>query len=129
MLTGDIQMALVPPGVAMSHVQSGRLRAVGVASGRCILVPDVAPLSASGLSGVDLEVGTALVGPARLSAGAKERLAREIPRLAREEDLRQTLFRQGWQAVGGSPEALTGRVREEAATMRKIIAIPGVALD
>lgn len=79
LITGDIQMALMPPGVAMPHVRAGKLHAVGLAGGRSTLVPEVAPLSDAGVKDLRLEVWTAVIAPAKLSAEARSRLVKAIP--------------------------------------------------
>jgi tripartite-type tricarboxylate transporter receptor subunit TctC len=121
MLGTQIHMALVPPGLAMPHVKSGRLRFIGLTGGRSTLVPEVGALSELGVKNVNLEVWTALVGPAGLSKQAQERLAREVPQVIRSEATRQRLFTQGWQAVGSSAEGLRTRVSEERAVLGGII--------
>jgi tripartite-type tricarboxylate transporter receptor subunit TctC len=129
MLGGQIQMALIPPGVAMPHVRSGKLKAIGLAGGRSSLVPEVPPLADAGVANVNLEVWTALIGPAGLSKAAQARLAQEVPRIIRDADTRQKLFNQGWQAVGTSPEGLKSRVKDEAAILGGIIQSRGIKLE
>ena len=129
MLGGQIQMALIPPGVAMPHVRSGKLKAIGLAGGRSSLVPEVPPLADAGVTNVNLEVWTALIGPAGLSKAAQARLAQEVPRIIRDADTRQKLFNQGWQAVGTSPDGLKSRVKDEAAILGGIIRSRGIRLE
>jgi tripartite-type tricarboxylate transporter receptor subunit TctC len=129
MLGGQIQMALIPPGVAMPHVRAGKLKAIGLAGGRSSLVPEVPPLADAGVANVNLEVWTALIGPANLSKAAQARLAQEVPRIIRDADTRQKLFNQGWQAVGTSPDGLKSRVKEEAAILGGIIQSRGIKLE
>ena len=129
MLGGQIQMALIPPGVAMPHVRSGKLKAIGLAGGRSSLVPEVPPLADAGVTNVNLEVWTALIGPASLSKAAQARLALEVPRIIRDADTRQKLFNQGWQAVGTSPDGLKSRVKDEAAILGGIIQSRGIKLE
>jgi tripartite-type tricarboxylate transporter receptor subunit TctC len=129
MLGGQIQMALVPPSLAMPHVKSGRLRAIGLAGGRSPLVPEVPSLAEVGVRDVNLEVWTALVGPARLSAAAQARLALEVGKIYRDPEVRAKLFQQGWQAVGTAPEGLKTRVQEEMASMRSLVAQRGIRLE
>jgi tripartite-type tricarboxylate transporter receptor subunit TctC len=129
MLGGQIQMALIPPGVAMPHVRSGKLKAIGLAGGRSSLVPEVPPLADAGVANVNLEVWTALIGPANLSKAAQARLAQEVPRIIRDADTRQKLFNQGWQAVGTSPDGLKTRVKDEAAILGGIIQSRGIKLE
>lgn len=129
LLGGQIQMALIPPGVAMPHVRSGKLRAIGLAGGRSALVPEVPPLAEAGVKNVNLEVWTALIGPANLSKTAQMRLSQEVPRILRDEQTRQKLFNQGWQAVGTSPDGLKSRIKDEAAIMGNIIQTRGIRIE
>lgn len=129
MLGGQIQMALIPPGVAMPHVRAGKLRAIGLAGGRSALVPEVPPLAEAGVRNVNLEVWTALIGPASLSKAAQTRLSQEVPRIMRDADTRQKLFNQGWQAVGTSPDGLKSRIKDEAAILGNIIQTRGIKIE
>jgi tripartite-type tricarboxylate transporter receptor subunit TctC len=129
MIGGQIQAALVPPGVAMPQVRAGKLRAVGLAGARSTLVPELEPLSAAGVSGFDLEVWTALVGPANLPPAAVRKLSAAVVEVLRQPETRQRMFTAGWQAVGTSPEGLKLRVAEEAKAMGAIIATRGIKLD
>lgn len=125
----QVQMALMPPGVAMPQVHGGKVKAIGVTSGRSALVPDVPPLADAGVKDFNLEVWTALVGPAGLSAGAKARLAAEVPKILREQETRTRLLNQGWQAVGTSAEGLQQRVKEEAALLGGIIKAQNITVN
>jgi tripartite-type tricarboxylate transporter receptor subunit TctC len=126
LMQGQIQMALIPPGLALPQVKAGKLKAIGLTAGRSTLAPELPSLRDAGVSNFELEVWTALVGPARLSRAAQDRLAREVPALMRDGDSRQKLFNAGWQAQGTAPEALKLRVRNEAAILGGIIAMRGI---
>ena len=117
MIGGEIQMALVPPGIAMPQVNAGKLKAIGLTSGRSALVPNVPPLADAGLKDFNLEVWTALVGPARLSKAARDRLSAEVPALVRDPAVRQRLITGGRQPVGTSPDGLKRRGGDEAMTL------------
>jgi len=129
MLGGQIQMALIPPGIALPHVRSGKLSAIGLTGGRSLLAPDVPPLADAGLKNVNLEVWTALIGPANLSRAAQARLAEEVPRILRDAQTRQKLFAQGWQAVGTSPDGLRSRLKDETAILGNIITTRGIKIE
>jgi len=123
-ILGDqIQLALMPPGVVLPHIQSGKLQAIGLTSGRSLLAPSIAPLTDFGVRDYALEVWTALVGPAKLSAAARQRLGQEVSRIMRSPETRQRLFQQGWQAVGTAPEGLQQRVQEEREIMEAMIRV------
>ena len=129
MLGGQIQLALMPPGIALPHIRAGKLQAIGLASGRSLLAPDVPPLTDAGLQNVNLEVWTALVGPAKLSKAAQARLSANVPRIIRDAETRQKLFAQGWQVVGTSPEGLSSRLKDETAVLGAIIQTRGIKID
>ena len=129
MLGGQVNMALIPPGVAMPQVRAGKLKAIGLTSGRSALVPELPSLTEAGLRGFNLEVWTALVGPANLSPAAKAKLAAEVSQIIRAADTRQKLFNQGWQAVGTSAEGLQSRIKDETAIMGGIIAMRGIKIE
>jgi tripartite-type tricarboxylate transporter receptor subunit TctC len=129
LLSGNIQMALIPPGIAMPQVKAGKLKAIGLTSGRSALVPGVPPLADLGVRDFNLEVWTALVGPASLSKAAQDRLSADVPKIVRSAEVRQKLFDQGWQALGTSPEGLKIRVREESVSLGRIISTQGIKLE
>ena len=121
LLGGQIHLALMPPGIALPHVKSGKLRAIGLAGGRSTLAPDVPPLADAGVRMNDLEVWVALVGPAGLSRAAQDRIAVDVPSIVRQPETRQRLFNAGWAAQGGNGEALRSRVKSETNILGGII--------
>lgn len=129
MLGGQIQLSLVPPGLAMPQVRAGKLRAVGLTSGRSALVPDVPALSEAGVRDFNLEVWTALIGPASLPKAAQDKLTAEVLRIYQDPDIQRKLLAAGWQPVGSTPEGLRQRVRDEAALLGNIISARGIKLD
>ena len=129
MLGGQIQMALVPPGLALPQAKAGKLHAIGLTGPRSTLAPDVPPLTELGLDMNPLEVWVALVGPAGLSPAAKARLARDVPAQVRDEATRQRLFIGGWRAQGSSAEGLAARVQDESRILGAIIRSRGIKLE
>ena len=129
MLGGQVQLALIPPGVAMPQIRAGKLQAIGITSGRSTLVPELAPLADAGVKDFSLEVWTALLGPANLSKTAQDRISKELAVIMKSPEVRQRLFDQGWQAVGTSPEGMRVRVDEEAKIMSRIIQTRGIKLQ
>ena len=129
LIGNQIQFALIPPGVALPQIRAGKLKAIGLTSGRSPLAPDVPPLADAGVKDFALEVWTALLGPATLSKVAQARITKELAVIMKDPDVRRKLFEQGWQAVGTSPEGMQVRVKEEAAIMSRIIQSQGIKLQ
>ncbi|WP_295531688.1 tripartite tricarboxylate transporter substrate binding protein [uncultured Pseudacidovorax sp.] len=129
MIGGQLQLALVPPAIAIPQVKAGKLKAIGLTSGRSTLAPEYAPLADIGVRDFNLEVWTALLGPASLSPAARDRITKEIAVIMKNPEVRQQLFDKGWQPVGTSPEGMRLRVQDEAAIMTKIIQARGIKLQ
>ncbi len=129
LIAGQVQAALVPPGLALPLLRAGRLRAIGVTGGRSVLAPELPPLAEAGVRMDELEVWVALVGPAGLDIAAQQRLARDLPQLLRQADARQRLFDAGWQVQATAPEALRRRVQAETTLLGAIIASRGIRAE
>ena len=129
LIGNQIQFALIPPGIALPQIRAGKLKAIGLTSGRSSLAPDIPSLADAGVKDFNLEVWTALLGPANLSKAAQERITKELAVIMKTPEVRQKLFEQGWQAVGTSPEGMQVRVKEEAAIMSRIIQSQGIKLQ
>ena len=92
-------------------------------------MPELPSLTEAGITGYNLEVWTALVGPANLPKAVQDKLSAAVVRILREEETRQRLFNQGWRAVGTSPEGLRLRVKDEAAQLGAIIRSRGITVE
>jgi tripartite-type tricarboxylate transporter receptor subunit TctC len=126
----QIEMALVAPGVALPQIRGGRLKAIGLTSGRSVLAPDIVSLADLGIRNYQLEVWVALIGPARLSPTAQARLTAALGDILKRPEVRQQLFDQGWQAAASaSPAALQSRVQDETRLMRDIITTRNIRVD
>ena len=122
MLAGDVQLALLPPAMAMAQVRAGKLRAIGTtSSGRSALVPEVPSLAEAGVKDYQLEIWNAVAGPASMPPGVQARLATVISDIVRESSMRERLFQQGWRAVGSSSEGLRNRVLADTRALGDII--------
>ena len=122
MIGGQIQLALLPPGLAIAQVRAGKLRAIGVtSSGRSALVPELPSLADAGLAGFGLEIWTAAAAPVGLPKPIANRLSALFSEIARSPDIRQKLFQQGWQVAGTSAEGLALRIQADTALLGRVI--------
>ena len=122
MLGGQLQMALLPPALALAQEKAGKLRRIGVtSSGRSTLAPEVPSLAEAGVRDFQLEIWNAFAAPVSMPAPVRARLAALISDIARTPDVRAKLFQQGWQAVGSSPEGLANRIQTDTAAMGRVI--------
>jgi tripartite-type tricarboxylate transporter receptor subunit TctC len=131
MISGQIQMALLPPGLAAQQIRAGKLKAIGVTSpARSPLVPEYPSLDEAGITrGFQLEIWTAAAAPRSMPTGIVAKLSALIAEIARTPEVRQKLFAQGWQTAGTSAEGLTNRIKSETALLGGIIQMRGIKAE
>ncbi|MFD0669236.1 Bug family tripartite tricarboxylate transporter substrate binding protein [Ramlibacter sp. MAHUQ-53] len=131
MISGQLQLALLPPGLALPHIRSGRLRAIGVTStGRSSLVPEFPSLDEQGITrGLQLEVWNGVAAPSSMPRPVIARLSALISEITRSADVRQKLFQQGWQVAGTSSEGLANRIKTDTALLGGVIAMRGIKAE
>ena len=130
MIGGDIQLSMLPPGLAQAQAAAGKVRLLGVTSaGRSTLAPGVPSLSETGVKDFQLEIWNAVAGPASLPKPVVARLSSLLSEIARSPEVRQRLYQQGWQVAGGSSEALARRIAADTAAMGRIIAERGIKVE
>ena len=128
LLGGQIQMALLPPGLAMAQVNAGKLRAVGVTSaGRSSVVPSVPSLAEAGVKGLELEIWNAVAAPNSLPKAHVAKLSNLLAEIVRRPDVREKIVAQGWQVAGTSPQGLANRIAKDTAAMAAVIERTGAA--
>ena len=130
MISGQIQLALLPPGLAAPQIRAGKLKAVGVTStARSSLVPEFPSLHEGGVTGFQLEIWTAAAGPASLPKPIVAKLSSLISEISRTPEVRQKLFQQGWQVAGTSSEGLANRIKADTALLGGVIAMRGIKAE
>lgn len=122
LIGGQIQMALLPPGLAMAQVKGGKLSAIGVTStGRSSVVPELASLADAGVQGLQLEIWNAVAAPVGLPKAHVQTLATLLAEIVRRPEVREKILNQGWQVAGTSPEGLAKRNAADTAAMAEVI--------
>ena len=130
MLGGQLQMALLPPALALAQVRAGKLRAIGVtSSGRSPLAPEVPSLREEGIKGFNLEIWNAFAAPSTMPKPVQAKLAALIGDIARSEEVRTKLFQQGWQTVGSSPEGLANRIEADTKLLGDVITLRAIKIE
>lgn len=127
---GQLQLALLPPALAMAQVRAGKMRAIGVTSAqRSPLVPELQSLADVGLKDFDLEIWTAIAAPKIMPRDLVARIASLLGEIVRTPAMRERLAQQGWQAVGSSPETLAARIKSDTALLGGVITRLGIRAE
>lgn len=127
LLAGEIQLALLPPGLAQPHLKSGKLKAVGVTSPeRSALAGDLPTIRDADVRGADLEIWTALAAPIGMNKSAVTKLNAALVEVTSLPAVSDALLKTGWQAQPGSPEALARRMRADTTRLGGVIMMKGI---
>ena len=127
LIAGHMQVMFPNAGGAASHVKSGRIRALAVASAKpSALFPGVPTAAASGLPGYEAEVQNGVFVPARTPAAIISRLHQEITMTLGKPDIREKLFNSGVETHAAPPERLAAVVKNEIAVWGKLIRDLGI---
>jgi len=113
-LGAQVTMMFAPLSLALPHMQSGRLRALGVASAkRSPLAPEVPTIAEQGLPGFEAVSWYALMGPAGTPPDMVTRLNAETVRALGQADTKDKLAAQGMTPGSDSPQQLAATIRAE----------------
>ena len=126
-LSGEADLVFTSYVVIGSHVESGRLKVLGVTgTQRMQQFPQVPTIAEGGLPGYDHEQWYALFGPAKLSPAMVQLVHREITRIANLPEIHERLVATGHRVVAGTPQQLSEKVKREIEKTRRIIQASGM---
>ena len=126
-ITGEAQVMFAIAGSAMTHVKSGRLRALAVSSPQpTALAPGLPTVAAAGLPGYEALQIQGVWAPARTPAAIVSRLHDEIVRVLNRPDVKKRLFTNGVEVVGSSPKEFAAFIGADTVKLRKLIRDVGI---
>lgn len=130
MIGGQVQAALLPPGLAMQQVNAGKMKVIGITSEkRSVLAPELPTLREVGIVGSDMELFTALAGPATLPPAIIDKLGATLIEVLKTNEVRQRLINVGWQPSPSTAEGVRSRMRSDTRILGGIIMMYGIKSD
>ena len=105
MLSGDVQLAVVPAPAARPQMEAGNVRALGVSTlQRVPSMPDVPTLAEQGVTGFDLQGWMGLFAPRGTPSDIVDHVVAEGRRALESADMKARLAALDLVPVGSSPE-------------------------
>ncbi|MGD9946385.1 MAG: Bug family tripartite tricarboxylate transporter substrate binding protein [Burkholderiaceae bacterium] len=115
----DMVIALLP--VLLPHIQSGKLKAIGLtAPRRSAAAPNIPTFAENGIGDVDLQSWFALFAPAGTPETAIRRLNAAAVQAAKQPELNAKMISQGIEIQSSSPAELAARLRDDYADNAKL---------
>jgi len=126
-MSGEADMVFTSYVVISGHVETGRLRVLGVSSAeRMPQLPNVPTIAEAGLPGYEHEQWYALFAPAKTPAAFVQALSRETVRIVNLPDIHARLVKTGHRVVAGTPQQLADKVKREIEKTRQIVKASGM---
>jgi tripartite-type tricarboxylate transporter receptor subunit TctC len=130
LVSGETQASLATVATILTHVQSGRLRAIGVSSSRRSgLMPEVPTIAESGVPGYEMSPWIGVFVPAATSKEIIARLNAEINKALKSPDVNQLLASQALDALGGTAEEFDARIKADYDKYAKLIKLTGARVE
>jgi tripartite-type tricarboxylate transporter receptor subunit TctC len=117
-----VQAMAMPVTTALPLAAEGRLKMLAVGSAaRVPTAPAVPTFAEAGFPGMRVGFWYPVFGPPGMAPALVERFNRILNEWLREPDTTSRLQQQGMSPVGGPPEALAARVKEDLARWTRVI--------
>jgi tripartite-type tricarboxylate transporter receptor subunit TctC len=126
-LAGQVQCGFMVPGIAMGQIRAGKLNPLGVTTlGRAGSLPQMPTFVEQGYPDFEAISWQAVLAPARTPQPIVARVANELVRIIKSDEVRAKMLGQYFSAAGTAPEALAGLMRTERERWGRVIKAAGV---
>lgn len=130
LLGGRVHLMFDFLSAALPHIQSGRLRALGVSSvARSPLLPDVPTIAEAGVPGYEVHGYLGIFAPAGTAIKIIKKLNGEIATVVNRADVKERFANQAATPVAQTPEQFAAGLKAEVVTWKKIVELTGVRID
>ena len=125
-----MQVAFISLGSSLPHINSGKLRALAVASLKpSPLAPSLPTASSTGLPGYEAVSVTAVFVPAGTPARIVNRLSTEIVRVFNSEEVKSLVLKSGAEPFGSTPQELADWVKGDIDKYSRVIKAAGIKVE
>jgi tripartite-type tricarboxylate transporter receptor subunit TctC len=127
---GQVETIFAVTTGVLPHVKAGRLRALGVSSGkRSPLAPEVPTVAESGFGDFDASFAYAVMAPARTPAEIVQVLSREIGNAHAVPDVQEKNRLFDYVATGLDPKQSADWLRERRQHWARVVQRAGITID
>jgi len=129
-MAGQVHMLFGNVLSSLTHVKTGRLRALAVTTAkRSMVLPDLPTVSESGVPGYENSTWFGLLAPAGTPAAVLNKLNAELVKASQSPDIVDRLAPDGGEPVGSTPEQFGRHLALEIARWRKVVKDAGMKVE
>jgi tripartite-type tricarboxylate transporter receptor subunit TctC len=130
LIGGQVQLAFNNSLTVLPHINSGKIRAIGVGGeSRLSILPQLPTFAEQGLSGYSVKNWFGVVAPPRTSKEIISKLAGEIIRAQALPDFKEKLAAQGVEPFVNGPEPFAAFIKTEKAKFARVIKAANIKLE
>jgi tripartite-type tricarboxylate transporter receptor subunit TctC len=128
-LAGEIDLVLLTPLASMQHINSGRIKPLGITSAkRSPLLPSLATVGEQGVKGYAYEIWHGIFAPAKTPEKVIRAANKAAVAALNAPEVKERFNTLGFTVIGNTPEEFGAVVRSEVEKYRKVIAESGIPL-
>ena len=125
-MTGRIDMFIMVGTLALEHIRSGRLRALGITGDtRWNQLPEVPTIAEAGYPGGQFDFWVGMLAPAKTPRDIVGRINAEINRSQQLPEVKQRLASLGAESMPMNPDQFDSYIQEEATVLQKVMRAAG----
>jgi len=130
LMSGIIKVSFVGTPIAIPHMKSGRLKALGVSTAkRSPEMPEVPTVAEAGVPGYEAIVWIGMLAPAGTPKEIINRMNAEGQKAAKAPDFIKRMTDLGYEIVGGTPEQMAAMIQDEVKRWGPIVKASGAKVD
>ncbi len=130
LVAGHISMAFDTALASVPHIQSKRIRALGVAAPkRLTTIADIPTMAEAGLGSFEISGWYGLLAPAGTAREIITTLHAEIIRALKQPDVQQRIAGLGAEIIGNTPREFTAQIESERERLGKVAKAAGIKAE
>ena len=130
LLAGRIDLAFATLPSVIAQIESGDIRALGIASGkRAARLPNAPTLREAGVAGVEADAWFALFAPAKTPAPVVDRLYRAVAAVFAKDKPKELLAQQGMTLALRTPAEVAAALPAEVTKWAEVIKAANVSVE
>jgi tripartite-type tricarboxylate transporter receptor subunit TctC len=127
LISGRIDMFIMVATVALEHIRSGKIRALGISAPvRWSQLPDVPTIDEAGVKGYSYVVWYGMWFPANTPNEYVTRIRTEVVKALGDSETKRVFAEQGFVGVGSTPQEFTKTILEDIEFHRRLVAQTGL---
>jgi tripartite-type tricarboxylate transporter receptor subunit TctC len=130
LMSGIVKVSFVGTPIAIPHVKSGRLKALGVSAAmRSPEMPDVPTIAEAGVPGYEALVWIGMLAPAGTPHEIVAKLNAEIGKLVRTDEVKKLLAPTGMEPTPDTPEQFGAHLKADYDKWGKVVRDSGATVN